>query len=69
MQTQSALPLALIARTSQRAEMVAGTNGLFGFGRHLRRKGGAPHLSEKAESDEACDVAVGLEAGFPLEER
>jgi len=49
--------------------MVAGTNGLVGFRRHLRRKGGAPHLSEKADSDEACDVAVGPEAGFPLEKR
>ena len=34
----------------------------------LLRKGGAPHLPEKADSDEACDVAVGPEAGFPLEE-
>jgi len=35
--------------------------------RALLRKGGAPHLPEEAEPDEARDVTVGLEAGFLFE--
>ena len=35
--------------------------------RGLLRKGGAPHLPEEAEPDEARDVTVGLEAGFLFE--